>query len=148
MRGLLGPLLKTGLSLIKNVLKPLGKSILIPLRLTAAASTTDVAIHKKMFESGVTTLITSKEEMNYVMKIVKSLKGPGLLIKGVSETVKSKPKEQKGGFLGMLFGTLGARLLGNLWSSKGTIKAGEGIFNATPSFNKFLNTKVISSKKN
>ena len=146
MHRLLGPLLKTGLPLMKNVLKPLGKSILIPLRLTAAASTTDAAIHKKMFESGVTTLITSKEEMNYVMKIVKSLKGPGLLIKGVSETVKSKAKEQKGGFLGMLFGTLGASLLGNPWSSKGTIKAGEWVFNATSSFNKFLNTKVISSK--
>ena len=70
---LLGPLLKTGLPLIGNVLKPLAKSVLIPLGLTAAASATDAGIHKKMFESGMTTLIISNEEMNDIMKIVKSL---------------------------------------------------------------------------
>ena len=59
---LLGPLLKTGLPLIGNVLKPLAKSVLIPLGLTAAASATDAAIHKKMFESGITTWIISNEE--------------------------------------------------------------------------------------
>ena len=69
---LLGPLLKTGLPLMKNVLKPLAKSILIPLGLTAAAAT-DAAIHKKMFGSGVTTLIIWNEEMNNIMKIVRSL---------------------------------------------------------------------------
>ena len=53
---LLGSLLKTGFSLIGNVLKSLAKSVLIPLGLTAAASATDAAIHKKMFGSGVTTL--------------------------------------------------------------------------------------------
>ena len=57
---LLGPLVKTGLSLIGNILKPLAKSILIPLGLTATASATDVAIHKKMFGWGMTTLIISK----------------------------------------------------------------------------------------
>ena len=55
----LGPLLKTGLPLIGSLLKPLAKSILIPLGLTAAASATDAAIHKKMFGSGTTTLIIS-----------------------------------------------------------------------------------------
>ena len=65
---LLGPLLKTGLPLIRNVLKPLAKSILIPLELTVAASATDVAIHKKMFGFGMTTLIISNEEMNDIMK--------------------------------------------------------------------------------
>ena len=70
---LLGPLLKIELSLMKNVLKPLAKSVLIPLGLTAVASATDAAIHKKMFGSGVTTLIISNEEMNDIMKIVKSL---------------------------------------------------------------------------
>ena len=69
---LLGPLLKTGLPLIGNVLKPLSKSVLIPLGLTAA-SATDTAIHKKMFGSGFTTLINSNEEINDIMKIVKSL---------------------------------------------------------------------------
>ena len=130
---LLGPLLKTGLLLIGNVLKSLAKSILIPLVLTAAASATDVTIHKKMFGSGRpsnlalrnATLIISNEEMNDIMKIVKSLKESGLLIKGVSDTIKNEAKEQRGGFLGILLGTLGASLLGNLLTGKGTIRAGE-----------------------
>ena len=65
---LLGPLLKTGLPLIGNVLKPLAKSVLIPLGLTAATSATDAAIHKKMFGSGNTTLISFNEEMIDIMK--------------------------------------------------------------------------------
>ena len=96
---LLGPLLKTKLSLIGNVLKPLAKSVLIPLRLTAAASATDAAIHKKMFGSGFTTLIISNEEMNDFMKTVKSLEESQLLIKGVSETIKMRQKNKKEGFL-------------------------------------------------
>ena len=96
---LLGPLLKTKLSLIGNVLKPLAKSVLIPLRLTAAASATDAAIHKKMFGSGFTTLIISNEEMNDFMKTVKSLEESQLLIKDVSETIKMKQKNKKEGFL-------------------------------------------------
>ena len=67
---LLGPLPKTGLPSIENVLKPLAKSVLIPFGLTAAASAADAAIHKKMFGSGMTTLIISNEEMNDIMKIV------------------------------------------------------------------------------
>ena len=67
---ILGPLLKTRLSLTGNVLKTLAKSVLIPLGLTAAASATDAAIHNKMFGSGMTTLIISNEEMNDIMKIV------------------------------------------------------------------------------
>ena len=66
---LLGPLLKTGLPLIKNVIKPLAKSVLIPLGLTAAAAA-DAGIHKKILGSGTTTLIISNEEMNDIMKIV------------------------------------------------------------------------------
>ena len=65
---LLGPLLKTGLPLIGNVLKPLAKSVLIPLGLTAAASATDAAIHKKMFRSSTTTLIISNKEMNDIRR--------------------------------------------------------------------------------
>ena len=83
------PLLKIGLPLMKNVLKPLTKSVLMPLELTAAARATDAAIHKKMFGSGMATLITSNEEMNDTMKIVKSLEECGLLIKGISESVSS-----------------------------------------------------------
>ena len=146
----LGPLLKTGLLLIGNVLKPLAKSVLIPLGLTAAASATDTAIHKRMFGSGFTTLIISNDEMNDIMKIVKSLEESGLLIKGMSELIQHEAKEQKGGFLGMLLGTLGASLLRNLLTGKGGIATSQGlenlelakeqlghvkIFNATSSFN-------------
>ena len=70
---LLVPLLKTGLPLIGNVLKPLAKCVLMSLRSTAATSATDTAFHKKMFGSGTTTLIISNEEMNGIMKIIKSL---------------------------------------------------------------------------
>ena len=86
---LLGPLLKTGLPLIENVLKPLAKSVGLT---AAAAAATDAAIHKKMFGSGTTTLIISNEEMNNIMKIVKSFEESGLLIKGVRETLKNEPK--------------------------------------------------------
>ena len=79
-------------------LKPLAKSILIPLGLTVAVSATKAAIHEKMFGSVVTTLIISNEEVNDVMKIVKSLEESGLLIKNVSETIKNEAAEQKGGF--------------------------------------------------
>ena len=72
---LLWTLLKTGLSLMKNVLKPLVKSILTSLGLTAAAAAaTDSAIRKKTFGSGMTTMIISNEEMNDIMKTIKSLK--------------------------------------------------------------------------
>ena len=109
---LLGPLLKTGLSFMKNVLKPLAKSVFILLRLTAAASATDAAIQKKVFGSGMTTLITSNEEMDDIIKIVNSFEKFGLLIKGLSETIKNEAKEEKSGFLSMLLGILGAILLG------------------------------------
>ena len=69
----LGPLLKTRLSLMNDVLRSLAKSILTPLQLTATASATDASIHKKMFGSGMKTLIISNEEINFIMKIVKSL---------------------------------------------------------------------------
>ena len=89
----LKPLLKTGLPLIENVLKPLTKSILIPLGLTVTASATDAGVHKKIFRSGITTLIISNEEINDIAKIVKYLDKSGLLIKGVSKTIKNKEKE-------------------------------------------------------
>ena len=117
---LLGPLLKTGLALIGNVLKRLAKNMAMSLGLTAAASATDAAIHKKKFGSGITTLIISNEEMNGIVKIVKSLEESCLLIKGVSATLKNEAKEQKGGFLSMLSSTLGASLLGSLLTGKCT----------------------------
>ena len=90
---LLGPLLKTRLPLIGKLLKPLSTSVLIPLGLTAAAAATHAGIHKKMFGFGNAILIFSNEEMNFIMKIVKSLEGSGLLTKGISVTIKNEAKE-------------------------------------------------------
>ena len=141
---LLGPLLKTGLPLMENVVKPLAKSVLIPLGLTAAASAADAGIHKKILGSGrshpsssalshqplSTTLIISKDEMKDIIRIVKSLEDSGLLLKGVSETIQNEANEQRGGFLSMFLGTLGASLLGNILVGKAINRAGEGIVRA------------------
>ena len=78
-----------------------------------------------MFGSDTTTLIISNEEMNDIMKITKSLEESWLLIKGVSETIQNEAKEQKGRFLRILLGTLGASLLENLLTGRGTVRAGE-----------------------
>ena len=139
---LLGPLLKISLPLIGNVLKPLAENVSILLGLTAAASATDAAIHKKTFASGIrhldlpkqTALIISNEETNDIMKIIKFLEESGLLIKGVSKTIKNEAKEQKGGFLGILLGTLDASLLENLLTGKGTFGTGEGTIRAGQDF--------------
>ena len=169
------PLLKTGLRLIGNVIKPLAKSVLIPFGLIGTESATDTAIHKKMFGSSFTTLIISNEEMNNNMIIVKSFEESGnrrsyslfikkifgsdfttlinsneeihdimiivkhleesrLLIKGVNERIKNEAKEQKEGILGMLLVTLGASLLGNLLTGKGTIRASKGTITAVENF--------------
>ena len=133
---LLGPLLKTALPLIKNVIKPLSKSVLIHLGLTAAASAADAGIHKKIIGSGHnnTTLIISNDEVDDILKIVKSLENSGVLLKGVTETIQHEAKEQRGGFFSMLLGTLGASLLGDILSKglsgKGVIRAGEGTIRA------------------
>ena len=133
-----GPLLRTGLPLMKSVIKPLAKSVLVPLGLTAAASAADSGIHKKVLGSGSdhnnTILIISNDEMDDIIKIVKSLEDSGVLLKGVSETIQNEAKEQRGGFLSMLLGTLGASLLGDILSKglsgKGVIRAGEGTIRA------------------
>ena len=134
---LLGPLLKTGLPLMKSVIKPLAKSVLIHLGLTAAASATDAGIHKKILGSGHnnnTTSIISNDEVDNILKIVKFLEDSGVLFKGVSETIQYGAKEERGGFLGMLLGTLGASLLGDVLSKglsgRGVIRAGEGTIRA------------------
>ena len=61
------------------------------------------------------------------MKIIEALENSGILLKGVSKTTENETKEQRGGFLSMLLGTLGARLLGNLLTGKGIVRAGDGI---------------------
>ena len=133
---LLGPLLKTGLPLMKSVIKPLAKSVLLTLGLTAAASAADAGIHKKIlgFGHNNTTLIISNNEMDDILKIVKSLEDSGVLLKGVSETTQPETKEQRGGFISMLLGTLGASSLGDILSKglsgKDVIRAGEGTIRA------------------
>ena len=109
--------MKVAMSLAKNVLAPLG--------LTAAMSAIDGGIQKKIHASGV-KLIIEQEDMNYIMKIIEALENSGILLKGISKTIKNETKEQRGGFLSMLLGTLEASLLGNLLTEKGMMRAGEG----------------------
>ena len=129
LRGFLGrllvPLLKTGLPLIKNVIKPLAKSVLIPIGLTAVASAADPGIHKKILGSETATLIISNDEMKDIIKIVKSLEDSSLLPEGVSKTFQNEIKEQRRGFLSMLLGTLGASLLEKILAGRRINRAGE-----------------------
>ena len=124
-RGFSGSLLSKTTGPLMKVAVPLAKNILAPLGITAAASVIDGAIQKKIHGSGATTLITSNEEMNDIMKIVQALEDSNILLKGVTKTIKSEAKERKGGFFSMLLGTLGASLLGNFLSGKATVRAGE-----------------------
>ena len=115
---LAGPLMKVTLPLAKNVLAPLG--------LTAAMSAIDGSILKKIHGSGV-KLTIEEEDMKDIMKIIEALENSGILLKGVSKTIENETKEQRGGFLSMLLGTLGASILGNLLTGgKGIMRAGEG----------------------
>ena len=75
-----------------------------------AASATDIAIKKKIFGS-------------WTILIIKSLEDSGLLMKRVSETIKNEANEQNSRFLGMLLGTLGTSLLGNILAGKGALRA-------------------------
>ena len=90
-----------GLPVMKSVFTPLGKSVLVPLGLTTAASATDAAVQKKVYGSGTTVLIFSNKEMDDIIKIVKSLEESSLSTKGVSETIKKEAREQKGEFFGI-----------------------------------------------
>ena len=114
--------MKVALSLAKNVLAPLG--------LTAAMSAIDGNIQKKIHGSGV-KLIIEQEDMNDIIKIIEALENSGILLKGVTKTIENETKEQREGFLGMLLGTLGASLLGNLLTGGNCImRAGDGIVRA------------------
>ena len=109
-----------------KVALPLAKNVLAPLGLTAAMSAIDGSIQKKIHGSGV-KLVIEEEDMNDIMKIIEALENSGILLKGVSKTIENETKEQRGGFLSMLLGTLGASLLGNLLTGgKGIMRAGEG----------------------
>ena len=113
-----------------KVAMPLAKNVLAPLGLTAGMSAIDGSIQKKIHGSGV-KLIIEQEDMNDIMKIIKALESSGILLKRVSKTIKNETKEQRGGFLSMLLGTLGASLLGNLLTGgKGIVSVGDGIIRA------------------
>ena len=125
--GFLGTLLSKLAGPLRKVAMPLAKNVLAPLDLTATMSAIDGSIQKKIHGSGV-KLIIEQEDMNDIMKIIKALENSGILLKGVSKTIKNETKEQRGGFLRMLLGTLGASLLGNLLTGgKGIMRAGNGI---------------------
>ena len=126
---------------------PLAKNVLAPLGLTAAMSAIDESIQKKIHGSGV-KLIIEQEDMNDIMKIIKALENSGILLKGVSITIKNETKEQKGGLLSMLLGTLGASLLGNLLTGgKGIMRTRDGIVRAGEG-NVVSRAKGDGSKKN
>ena len=115
---LAGPLMKVAMPLAKNVLAPLG--------LTAAMSAIDGSIDG----SGI-KLIIEQEDMNDIITIIEALENSDILLKGGSKTIENETKEQRGGFLSMLLGTLGASLLGNLLTGgKGIMRAGDGIVRA------------------
>ena len=87
-----------------------------------------------MFGSGKTTWIISNEEMNHIMKTFQVFEKSGWLIKDVIETIKNEAQGQKGGFLVMLLGPLGASLLRDLLTDKDTTTAGEGTIRAGQDF--------------
>ena len=93
-----GPLLKTGLSLLKSDIKPLGLLVL-----TAASSAIDAGVQKKIYGSETTTLVISNEEMNDILKIIQALEDSNILYRG---------------FLSMLLGTLSASFFSDLLAKK------------------------------
>ena len=141
---LAGPLMKVAMPLTKNVLAPLG--------LTAAMSAIDGSIQKKMRGEGV-KLVMEQEDMDDIMKIIEALEKSGILLKGVTKTIENETKEQRGGFLSMLLGTLGASLLGNLLTGgKGrVVRAGERVkkkLNSLLTFHPLTNFEISEYYKN
>ena len=131
-----------GLPLMKTLLSPIAKNVLLTFGLSVGMSAADGAIQKKIYGSGppldlalrTTTLTISNEEMEDVIKIVKSLEKSELLVKGIGETIKNEAKEQKGGFLSTLLGTLAASILGSALTGRGVIRAGEGTIKVGENF--------------
>ena len=91
-------------------------------------------VYKRKFMVREVKLIIEQEDMKDIMKIIEALENSGILLKGVSKTIRNETKEQRGGFLSILLDTLGASLLGNLLSGgKGSVESkakGEGIMRA------------------
>ena len=120
--GFLGPLLSKLAGPLMEVAIPLAKNVLAPLGITAI----DAGIQKKIHGSESMTLIISNEEMSDIMKIVQALEDSNILLKGITKRIKNETKEQKGGFLIMLLGTLDANLLGNVLAGQGIVRSGSG----------------------
>ena len=113
-----------------KVAMPLAKNVLAPLGLTAAMSVIDGSIQKKIYGSGI-KLIIEEQDIKDIMKIIEALENSGISLKGVNRTIENETKEQRGRFLSMLLGTLGASLLGNLLTGgKGIMRGGDGIVRA------------------
>ena len=130
--GFLGKLLSKLVGPLMKVAMPLAKNVLTLLGVTAAVSAIDGGIQKKMRGDGI-KLIIEQEDINDIMKIIEGLENSGILLKGVTKTIENETKEQRGGFLSMLLGTLRASLLGNLLTGgKGIVRAGEGVEPAEP----------------
>ena len=127
--GFLGKLLSKLAGPLMKVVMPLAKNVLAPLGLIAAMSAIDGSIQKKMRGEGI-ELVIEEEDMNDIIKIIEALENSGILLKGLTKTIENETKEQSGGFLSMLLGTLGASLLGNLLSGKGLARADKGIVKA------------------
>ena len=140
------PLMKVALSLAKNVLAPLG--------LTATMSGIDGSIQKEIHGSRATKgagvkLIIEQGDINDITKIIEALENSGILLKGVTKTIENETKEQRGGFLSMLLGTLGASLLGNLLTGgKEIVRAGEGVIRAGEGVKKKTKFAVTFSSSN
>ena len=127
--GFLGKLLSKLAGQLMKVAMPLAKNVLAPVGLTAAMSAIDESIQKKIHGSGI-KLIIEEEDMQDIIKIIKELENSDILLKGVGKTIENEIKEQRGGFLSMLLGTLGASLLGNLLTGKGIMRASNEIVRA------------------
>ena len=103
--GFLGSLLSKLAGSLMNVAIPLAKNILAPLGITAAASAIDAGIHRKSYGSGTTT---SNKEINDIIKIVQTHENSNILPERVTKAAKTEIREQRGGFLKTLVGTLGS----------------------------------------
>ena len=119
--GFLGSLLIKLAGPLMKIAIPLAKIVLAPLGITAAVTAIDAGIKKKILGSGTTILIISNKEMNDKMKIVQVFENPNIFLIGVTKIIKNETKEQKGGFLSMLLGTLESSLF---LAGKGIVRAG------------------------
>ena len=147
--GFLGKLLSKLAGPLMKVAMPLAKNVLAPLGLTAAMSAIDGSIQKKIHSSGVKLIIEQEDMNDIIMKIIEALENSGILLKGVTKTIENETKEQRGGFLSTLLGTLGASLLGNLLTGgKGIVRAGEGVIRAGEGVKKKTKFSVTFSSIN